>query len=353
MYYIPLILMTILSIWQQKKEQNKKIIFYVVLILLTAMVCLRYGQGTDYFGYRGNYYGEDYHDEIGYYLISKGFLKIGCSFEVFTFVVAAFQMICVWKAIITWADYSMLSLLLLYPTIFLTYLFAGGRQGTVMVFFLGFMLEWLKEDKWIRYLIAVALLCTIHSMAIVLLPIVIIKKVRVKWLLAMIIVAGVSGCVIYFLPASAFSFVKIVAVQYYIQEVSFSWYGFTERVVMMGLLSAMMYRLNKEGKTDPDDLLLYKIYSYGFVITVLFFPWGMLSSRMGAPMKAVEILLLPMLLRKCDKYKKCIYCYLLCYVWVMTTKNLFMYVVQGGYIGYDPLTYPYISVFQKDYFKIN
>ena len=70
-------------------------------------------------------------------------------------------------------------------------------------------------------------------------------------------------------------------------------------------------------------------------------------------MKAVEILLLPMLLRKCDKYKKWIYCYLLCYVWVMTTKNLFMYVVQGGYIGYDPLTYPYISVFQKDYFKIN
>ena len=51
MYYIPLILMTILSIWQQKKEQNKKIMFYVVLILLTAMVCLRYGQGTDYIGY--------------------------------------------------------------------------------------------------------------------------------------------------------------------------------------------------------------------------------------------------------------------------------------------------------------
>lgn len=346
-------MMSALSIWEMKQERKpeyRKTAFYVILLFLTAMVCLRYGQGVDYFGYRSNYYGDDLHDEIGYYLISKWFMGIGCSFEVFTFLVAAFQMVCVWRAVVTWTDYSMLSLLLLYPTIFLTYLFAGGRQGTVIIFFIGFMLKWLQEDKWIRYLIAVAALCTIHSMAIVLLPIVIIKKVPVKWLLLLTIAAGVGGCIIYFLPASAFAFIKIVALQYYIQEVSFSWYGFSERAVMMGLLSVMMYRLHKEGKTDRDDILLYRIYCYGFMLTVLFFPWSMLSSRMGAPMKATEILLLPMLLKKCDRYRKWIFTYLICYVWLMTTKNLFMYVVQGGYIGYNALTYPYISVFNKGFF---
>ena len=347
MYYIPLILMTGFSIRESKSEKYRKLFFYISLVLLTVMVCFRYGQGTDYIGYLGNYYGEDNHDEIGYYLISKSFMRLGVSFEIFSFLIALLQMLCVWRVVRVWSGYSTLSLLLLYPTIFLTYLFAGGRQGTVMVFFLAFMISWLNEDKWIRYLIACVLLCTIHSMAIILVPLVLVKKVKVKWFYVGIGIAAVAGCIILVLPASAFSFIRIGAVQYYIQEISFSWYGFAERIVLFAMLTFLYWKMQREGNLSDGEKLLYKIYCFGFVVTVIFFPWAMLSSRLGAPMKAVEILLLPLFLKKSGKYGKWLLAFLILYVWAMTTKNLLSYIAQGGYTGCNPLTYPWITIWNR------
>ncbi len=36
------------------------------------------------------------------------------------------------------------------------------------------------------------------------------------------------------------------------------------------------------------------------------------------------------------------------YVTLMTTKNLASYIQQGRYVGYNVITYPYLSVFNKE-----
>ena len=99
-------------------------------------------------------------------------------------VIALFQMLCIYRAIMKYSPYKLFSLLLVYPTIYLTYFFSAIRQGIVIAFFLGFMLEWIFTDKWLKYVVSCLVLATFHSSALVLLPLVFIKKINNKlfWL---------------------------------------------------------------------------------------------------------------------------------------------------------------------------
>lgn len=347
MYYIPLFVLMVFSLFEIMRGDRKNRLFRFAVLGLTLMLCLRYGQGTDYFGYMTNYDTVDTHSEIGFLFISQFCRRIGVSYELFVAFVSLFQMVCLYRAICLYSPIKNLSLLLFYPTLFLTYCFSAMRQGIVITFFLGFMLRWLEEDKWIKYLIACVAVITIHSASWVLVPLVVIKKINTKWLYRGILIAAGLGMFIYFTPAEWFSFIEIGAVQYYVDAISISVMGFAERVAMFAVITYFVWRQNKENKNERLNFL-YKVYICGFIISVAFFPWHMLSSRLGAMMKATEILLLPILINEGKHLHKAIIAFLFVYVTVMTTKNLRSYINQGSYVECNVLTYPYLNVLDKE-----
>lgn len=349
MYYIPLAIVGICAV-VETKIKRKDIPFYIAFLVMSLFLMLRYGQGTDYFGYLGNYELWDYHSEIGFLLLERAFRAVGCSFEIFAICIATFHMICTFRVINFYSPYKCFSLMLLYPTIYLTYYFSALRQGIIIAFFLGFMLKWLENEKWIRYLIACIILATIHSSAIMLIPVLILKKIENKVLYIGIALAAFAGIGVCILPKNLISFVKIGSVQYYLQNISISYIGLMERIVM-ALLIMLLYNRYKQKKEENQQVnFFYKIYLYGVIISIGFFPWGLLSSRLAVMMKATEIVLLPMLLRECTQLvRRILVVVLTCYIMVMTTKNIMSYIKQGDYEGYNVITYPYITLWQKEY----
>jgi len=326
---------------------NKKLIFYSNFGIMTLALCFRYGQGTDYFGYMLNYYLIDNHSEIGYKLLT-GFLNSrNIPFELFIFCISIFTMICTFRAISLYSPGRMLSLLVLYPTIYLTYYFSGLRQGVVIAFFLGFMIKWVYEGKFIHYITACLILAGIHSAALILIPLVLLKRVSIRQLYLGILLSVMLGGIMLIAPQEILNFVNIGAFQVYMKGINISFMGLLERIVMFILVSVLVQGIPEDSVHYDFIIFLYKIYLFGLIIVFIFVTKSLISSRLSAFMKSVEVLLIPLLVQVNRKWKQVIPAVMCFYALVMTTKNLESYVSQGKYEGYNAFTYPYISIFNK------
>lgn len=349
MYFIPFVVLSLFTIIEIQEKDKRHYLFYAAFLFLTIAICLRYGQGTDYFGYMNVFLRRD-HGEIGYTILQEVFGALGLPFELLAAVIALFQMLCIQRGIMKYSPYKLFSLLLMYPTIYLTYFFSAIRQGIVIAFFLGFMLEWLFEDKWLKYVIACIILATFHSSALVLLPLVIIKKIDNKMLWGGLGAAALIGILLFFIPAEWLSFIKIGAVQYHIQAIELSPLGLAERTVMFVMITYFYHKTRRNIQIISEEQLriLYRIYFCGYILAVLFFPWQLLSSRMGAAMKAVELILIPVFACEEKQIRKYIVFFMTAYVLLMTTKNIQSYINQNNYEGYNVITYPYYSIWNKE-----
>lgn len=349
MYFIPLIVLTLFTIIEIQGKDKRHYFFYVAFLFLTIAICLRYGQGTDYFGYMNVFLKRD-HGEIGYTILQELFETPHLPFELMVAVIALFQMLCIYRAIMKYSPYKLFSLLLVYPTIYLTYFFSAIRQGIVIAFFLGFMLEWIFTDKWLKYVVSCLVLATFHSSALVLLPLVFIKKINNKLFWCGLGIAAFGGILLLYIPAEWLSFIKIGAVQYHIQNIELSPLGLAERTVMFVLITYFYYKTRESIQviTKAQLEVLYRIYFVGYIVAVLFFPWQLLSSRMGAAMKAVELILIPIFACEEKQIRKYIVSFMTAYVLLMTTKNIQSYINQNNYEGYNVITYPYYSIWNKE-----
>jgi len=274
---------------------------------------------------------------------------LGGGFESLIFVVSVFQMLCIYRAIMLYSPYKVMSLLILYPTIYLTYFCSGLRQGIVAAFFLGFMVEWLLEHKWLSYIIACIILSTIHSSSLILLVLLLVRELRIKELYLCLAGALMFGCFVYFTPTSFFSFIDIGSFQNQIQNISISYIGLIERIIMFIIITGVYRNFEMSNEHIDHIQILYKIYFAGFIISVACFPWGLVSSRLPMVMKAVEVILIPMLLKGNRMYRQVLVAFMVCYSLLMTTKNISTYIGQGEYTAYNVVTYPYLNIGDKDF----
>lgn len=175
------------------------------------------------------------------------------------------------------------------------------------------------------------------------------------------IIFAVSGILLFSMPPELALLVRSARFRQYFGTHSVSVLGLAERCAMMlGISILWNIIFKKENTISEKELLLYKVYIYGFSLSMLLMTWSLMSSRMAAPMKAVEVLLITMLLAKMGKteykvMKELATLALVSYILVMTTKNLYTYIQQGKpfYDAYNPITYPYINVINKyDYIDI-
>ena len=95
----------VIEYWQRK---TPKILYVVCFLVLTGMLCLRFGQGTDYVSYRMIYYTIPANlagtinyghakAEIGWRLITMLFRMAGLKFEVFVILLSLLQMWLMWR----------------------------------------------------------------------------------------------------------------------------------------------------------------------------------------------------------------------------------------------------------------
>lgn len=361
------LLLSILSIGEYFKKKQFVGFFYLIWSVLWVMLVLRYGQGTDYYAYYLQYEYIDStgsfwinalgHGEIGWYILMLLGKKIGLNFFVFLGIVSSVMMLSLLRAIKRYSPYKMISLLLLYPTFYLTYCYSAIRQGLVLCLFLGWGIELLLKKNFFWYYLFVLLLALFHTSAIVLLVVPALINWRKKK-------AFIFLGVILLIPIVAFygqSYILSATETY--RNVEVSVLAIIVRIIVF-VVVRQLYLMSKKVDSDVSSRelidLAYHIYEIGFIIFLSLSWTSTLSQRLTMPLKSVEILLIPTLLYYNSKKLKTYFCrkklqivtfsFLLC-VAIMNVeyvKNIYSYINQGNYRSFvTPLNYPYCSVFNQ------
>lgn len=371
------IILSIAALADLDQEEKKGSFFFKVLFLiLTLMLCFRYGQGTDYYPYQLQYENIDisasllinslYHGETGWYMLMSVFKRLDCSFYLFFACVALVSMWGMYRAINRYSSHKCLSLLILYPTYYMTYLYSAVRQGLVVSLFLAYGLDMLKQKKFVSYYILVFILSLFHTSALILIFLPLLIKLKGKtpffWFavaFCMMIIFGFTG--ILNSIAMRFGVVRYLKFTVSIPAIAV-------RLLLGYCVIRMQQVINQyEQDEDEDEANLYYIYIAGLIIYITFSFTGTFSQRLTMPMKAVELLLIPMQVSLLSRIQNAghklpllrfgfirrsipaIPVLVIAVLNFELIKNIDSYIVQGNYFDWvNPLNYPYISIFDGD-----
>jgi len=360
LYHIVFLLLlsgVIVEYWQRK---TPKALYVLCFLAMTAMLCLRFGQGTDYVSYRMIYYTIPANlagtinygyakAEIGWRLITMLFRMAGLKFEVFVFVLSLIQMGLLWRFIKRFCRYRILALFLGYHTLYLTYLCSAMRQGTVILVFLGIMLPWLLEGKWGRYFLTSLLLATIHPVSLILLvPMAALCiRISVKHILALV---AVGFCVGILLSVCDVGLLLHAIVPSYAAETEISIVAVAERIASFVVVSYMYYLYCDGMEPDVEDPFykIFKVYAFGILIYGLLMWSPLISSRTVFSLKALEIPLITTCLVKCRKGKLICLLYLVLLCSVLYIKNIGSCITQAEYLDTTVWNYPYYSIWDQE-----
>lgn len=341
-----------------------KRLFCIELFLMGAMLCLRYGQGTDYFGYEANYsrvpqninihflFHNNIHGEIGYTFIVEVFRSFGASFPMFVAVWSFIMMLMTYYGIQRYGGIKTVAVLLLYPTYYLTFFYAI-RQGFALAFTLCFILPaYVNNRKW-KYVLSVCIGATIHKSLLVLLIPIFVGKLVKKYEQVMLVLAVACGIVLG-------GILKVTGLKSGYVHFDPSYSAIALRVILF-IAIARIYRF--AGYRDEISHKLYNFYLVGFCIYLASSPVAFISHRLTAYMKISEIILFSRMLGNMDgiiyakkalillKRHICLMIIAICMV--EGGKNINSYIGQGEYYpGIYFYNYPYVSVFnKKDIYK--
>ncbi len=328
-------------------------------LILTVMLVFRFGQGTDWLSYNYIYsiapaeidfhhffYSDLVHSEVGWKLICNIFKVFDLDFVHLSIACALVEMFALNRFLTENSTNRSLSLVIAYPTVYLTYFFSSMRQGLVIAIFLGMLIGCLRRGKFFRYSLLVLLLSTIHSMALLLLILPFVIRYSVKQMFSVLSVSAAIGiCLIPIMP----SLMRTIGLSYADSSISIP-------AVCYRLLSAAIvyfsYTANEDDDSefDPEHALLLKLYLAGLSVYALAAASDIMASRLASPLLAIEIAIVPTLLkRSSQRLLPSLVCLVIASSAFMTIKNIDSYIKQGYYVsGITVANYPYISLFNKE-----
>ncbi len=373
-----LIVFTFLSIYNDKTGMNngqisinigkisvniekKDIMYYIAMLVMTVVLCIRYGQGSDYFSYSDLYsmYSSfelattnpsNHYMEMLYRLVCAFFNTIGFSYSGFVAIVSLFNMLALNRFLKKYSKNPMFSLLLFYPTFYLTYFFSMIRQAIVISVFLGFMIDMLIKKKTVWYWVTCLLLALIHSSAAILIIIPILLKLNLKKIY-LILVCAVPVGVAMSIPAvfKLLSYIPFVGAQisnYTTPSVSVL--ALLERLISFCLVWCLYKIHDRDDDRDYIDSFM-KIYTFGLAIYLVFMPFPLISSRLMVFFKILEVVLIPCLFNIRIPIHIVIGTVVLGITVVMYFKNIGSYIAQGLYFdSVNVFNYPYFTIFDKE-----
>ena len=175
LYLIVLLLLTEGAVLEWFKPKYQQKIFTVCWCVTTAVVALRFGQGTDYATYEGIYrtipavidlskgYICGFYPEMGWRLFCAFFKLFQAPFWTVTMAAAVIEMLLLGRFLKKYVPYQTTGLFLSYPVLIFVYMVAGLRQAMAICIFLGLVLPFYLEKKWIQYVIGVLIAASFHK----------------------------------------------------------------------------------------------------------------------------------------------------------------------------------------------
>ena len=339
------------SIYQVQTHKELKKLYYAFLILLTVMLCFRYAQGTDYVTYEARYYFDHptYSKfEPGYQLLTEVFQRLHMEFPLLIMCIGLVNMLLLNRFINKNSECNIFSLLIAYPTLYLTYFYSIMRQGVAISLFLGVMLECLEKRKYILYYILALLAISFHKSSVVFLVVPIALRFREKHYYYLLVLA-----ILFAILSRGEWFGKLLISLFnhqgkaYSQPAFFVW-GILERCALFSLIFFLYHKTNLKENESKIQSILYRIYFLGFIGNIAFSQY--FGSRLFSGFKLVEVVLLVNLIVQIDlkRLKQGIMVLISAYLILMIFKNITAYIHEGGYGDITPFEYPYISILNKE-----
>lgn len=368
LYLIVFLLLAAAVIAEWKWPEHEKKLYPVCWAGVTALLCFRFGQGTDYVTYHGIYetipaaidlsqgYICGFYPETGWRLISALFKLLHIPFQGFTMALGLADMLLLHRFLKKYVPMKVTGLFLSYPVLFFVYMVSGLRQGLAICIFLGVAVPFYLEKKWIRYVVTVLIAASFHKVGYAWLVLVIAAYVPMQGMLALAGLAVLGGAVLQIGAVQQFlvSLLPLYHVKQFLLDGSVSLFAVGERLVsFLVLLTLYIRRSRKEGGAEPEMELIMKAYMCGLCFYMLMCGNSYYASRYGVIFKVLECALVVWLIKERDCMARAAALFFFCLTLVMGVKNINAAVREGGYgeLGVNILTYPYLSVLHMD--KIN
>lgn len=359
LYILVGIVLFLCSLFEFLSKRTNKYVYSALFLGLTLMLCLRYGQGTDYFGYQYIYEllpktldpvtltaSSSLHTEIGWKFMCALSKILGLHFYAFVAIIGAITMYFLHLFIKKYCPLKITALFVAYPTLFLTYIFSGMRQALVICFFLGVLLDLYLKKKHTLYFILVLLCSLIHTASLVLLVLLLVR-IKTKHQDLFIVFSWIFGVLF-----SVFSIrISIFGRVFTNEDSSISYIAVAERLLTYIVIRHIYgnYKRRTNEKTEFLDTIMY-IYGICMLLYGLFFSMPTVASRTCYFFKAVEIVLITTLLCSSNKVRSetsFLYTYIALLALVMLYKNIDSYITQGQYYeAYRSVwIFPYNNIF--------
>lgn len=361
LYHIIFLWLLLCTVVEHIKEKTPNRLFLFSFLLLTVFLCLRFGQGTDYFNYANIYYAlpsnpikaalsTNIHSEIGWKVACGTFRALGASFPVLIFVVSVYMMGLFYRFLQRYGgERKLFTLFIAYHTLYLTYFMSVLRQGIVIATLLGVLLPLLQDRKYIKYCIITALLALIHSVALLLLLLPILQNLRLqfKHCVALVALGFCIGVVLSVINIG--TLIRRVISHVYFTDTDISIIAVVERVLSFAVVTFCYYVYSQGKEPEQTDFLcaLYKVYAIGIFLYGVLMWSALISSRTVYILKVIEIILLCTCLPHCKKSRHIVLLYCVLLSIGLYVKNIDSYLLQGQYQNATVLNYPYVTIFNQ------
>lgn len=335
--------------------------FLFIYSFLSVLLCLRQGQGTDYYNYYQIYKEVEFFSEKSltlvfsmrdplYSFLNWCFIKIGLSYPYFVAFFSALTMIIQWKYFRHTCKGSCICLFIFYSTIVLPYDFNAMRQGLALAVMLGILFPLLLKKKYSSYFFITVFTCFIHLSAIICLAMPIAHKLKImKKTMAIIILLGTififfGGNIIKHLSLPDFLMERVDP---YTTSASTQLFAVLNRLL---LLLPIFLIPNSVYKRDERICLLRNIILLGFIIYSIFSFNDFIASRENIYFRVFEGYFMSLILLKgyVRINRKLLFGYYVLLCCILFTKEISSSIGQGRYKNCNILTYPYFSVFDNN-----
>ena len=146
LYHIVFLILFVGVLIEYVRQDTPKWLYFTSILVLSLMLLLRFGQGSDFYSYNSIYTTmpldmeriknyQFFKVEIGWRLLCAGFKMLGFNFSQFLFVISSIELLLLGRFISRYSKNHMLTLFLSYHTLYLTYFFSALRQAFVIAVF--------------------------------------------------------------------------------------------------------------------------------------------------------------------------------------------------------------------------
>lgn len=367
-YFLTFLLLAAGALLEWQKPQHEKKIYWICWTVMTVCLCFRYGQGTDYVTYEAIYatiptvidlsqgYICGFFPETGWRLISAFFKILHVPFWIFTMILGLANMLLVHRFLKKYVPMKVFGLFLLYPVLYLTYMVSGLRQGLAMCLFLGVLIPFYLEKKWVLYVIGVLAAASFHKVGYTWLVLPIAYYIPVWGMAVLAGLAVLAGGIIQIgaVEQLVVNLLPVYHVKNFLLEGEISIFAVGERLVTFGIIFLLyLWLKRKKISISQNTEMLLKAYMCGVCFYMLMAGNAYYASRYAVIFKIVECAVLTALIKERELVQKAALGFFFVLTLVMGYKNLNAMIYEGGYAdqGLHVWSFPYISILDKNEIK--